>query len=194
MNATEAILTRRSVRAYAETPVSDSDLTEILTCGCYAPSAVNLQPWYFLAIRTQEQMEKLCRIMGQVSETLAPYLEARFSRHPEVVKETTSFIRKLGGAPVCLLVFQNESAYTKTDASILQSVAAAIENVLLAAWEKGIASCWLTAPLEAGMSEELRRAFAPEHGPLAAMVTLGYPAAGVQPKVPRRKDGRYALI
>ena len=59
MNVTEAILTRRSVRAYTEAPVSDSDLMEILACGCCAPSAVNLQPWYFLAIRTPEQMEKL---------------------------------------------------------------------------------------------------------------------------------------
>ena len=192
MNVTEAILTRRSVRAYTEAPVSDSDLMEILACGCCAPSAVKLQPWYFLAIRTPEQMEKLCQVMGRVSETLTPSLQAQFSKHPRVAEETTAFIRKLGGAPVCLLVFQNEPAYTKTDASILQSVAAAIENILLAAWEKGIASCWLTAPLEAGMSEQLQKAFAPEHGPLVAAVTLGYPKA--LPKAPRRKDGRYALI
>ena len=42
------------------------------------------------------------------------------------------------------------------------------------------------------MSEQLQKAFAPEHGPLVAAVTLGYPKA--LPKAPRRKDGRYALI
>lgn len=192
MNVKEAIKTRRSVRTYSDTPVSEEDLVDILECGCCAPSAVNLQPWFFVAIRTPEQMKRLCAVMGQVSEKLIPTLESQFSKHPEVVQETTAFIRKLGGAPVCLLVFQEKPEYTKTANSIAQSVAAAIENILLAAWEKNIASCWLTAPLEAGMDEELRRAFAPEHGALMAVVTLGYTTA--EPKAPRRKEGRYVLV
>ena len=76
--------------------------------------------------------------------------------------------------------------------TIVQSVAAAIENILLAATDRGLGSCWLTAPVETGMSEELRDTFAPDKGKLLAIVTLGY--SDQTPKTPARKAGRYTII
>lgn len=192
METREAIYARRSVRLYQDKPVSDEDLKEILEAGMWAPSGVNLQPWYFVVIRSREEMERLYAIMGQISEAILPNLKTRFAKHPEVVKETTQFVRNLGGAPVCILAFQLRSEYDKKADTITQSVAAAIENILLAATDKGIGSCWLTAPLEAEMGENLRETFAPEKGPLMAMITLGY--AAYEPKTPLRKKGRYIIV
>ena len=53
---------------------------------------------------------------------------------------------------------------------------------MLAAVEKGLGGCWLTAPLEAAVGDELRELFAPGKGPLVAMLTIGYPAQN--PKAP----------
>lgn len=191
METKEAILKRRSIRLYQDRAISEEDLKEILDAGTYAPSAVNLQPWYFVAIQDKGEMEKLYQIMGDVSTKIEPELRERFARNPEVVSETTGFISKLGGAPVCILAFQLKPDYGKRPETIIQSVAAAVENMLLAATDKGIGSCWLTAPLEVDASEILRETFAPECGNLLAVITLGYPAQN--PKTPMRKSGRYVI-
>lgn len=192
MELSHAIFSRRSIRSYEDKPVSEELLKELLEAGTWAPSAVNLQPWYFVAIQSKEQLQKLAEIMGIVSQKIEPNLKNRFAKHPAVVEETTRFIRQMGGAPVCILAFQYKPNYDKTDSSVIQSVAAAVENVLLAAVDKGLGGCWLTAPIEAAVGDELRDLFAPGKGPLVAMLTIGYPAQS--PKTPARKDGRYIII
>lgn len=192
MELMDAILQRRSVRKYESTPIPDAVLEELLTAGLYAPSAVNRQPWYFVVIRSKEQMDKLIETMDYVSRSIEPNLKRRFERHPEVVKDTTAFVRRLGGAPVCILAFRLKPDDVDDALSTTQSVAAAIENILLAATDKGLGSCWLTAPVEARVGEQIRETFAPDKGALVAMVTLGYPAQ--TPVLPPRRDGRYVMI
>ena len=201
-------MNRRSIRSYEDTPISDEDLKEILEAGIYAPSAVDLQPWYFVAVKSPEEMKKVYKVMGQVSDDCAPALRERFASFPQVAEESIKFIRMLGGAPVVILAFLNKPGLTKTDAPMVESVSAALENILLAATAKGIGSCWLTAPLrdssndsgkcwltpaeEGSNSKALREAFAPDKGELVAIVTLGYPK--MTPKAPKRKEGRYVII
>ena len=192
MDVKEAVLSRRSIRAYEDRPIRREDLEDILEAGMYAPSAVNFQPWYFVAIQNPEDMKRLLQIMGRVSQKIRPALEERFSKHPEIVEETSQFIRQMGGAPVCILAFQYKRDYPKSESTIAQSIGAAIENMLLTAAGKGIGSCWLTAPVETGMGQELRDTFAPEAGRMAALLTFGYPAR--IPKAPARKEGRYIIL
>lgn len=192
MELMDAICQRRSVRKYEETPVPDEVLQEVLEAGLYAPSAVNRQPWFFVVIRSKEQMDKLTETMNYVSQAIEPNLKRRFENHPEVVKDTTAFVRRLGGAPVCILAFRLKPDDVDDALSTTQSVAAAIENILLAAVDKGLGGCWLTAPVEAKVGEQIRETFAPDRGALVAMVTLGYPAQ--TPKMPPRRDGRYIMI
>lgn len=45
MNVTEAVESRRSVRAFLDTPVSGELLREVLALAARAPSGGNLQPW-----------------------------------------------------------------------------------------------------------------------------------------------------
>ena len=191
METREALLTRRSVRRYKPDPISEQDLKEILEAGLYAPSGVNLQPWYFVAVRSPEGLARIREIMGGVVEKFRPVLEERFQRHPEQVGITSSFLSTLGGAPVCILVFQLKPDYPDRD-GILQSIAAATENVLLAARDKGIGSCWLSAPHRMGFGPEFQRSFAPDKGEFLSMITLGYPDG--EPKLPPRREGRYTIV
>lgn len=192
METKDAIFNRRSIRAYQSAPISDADLSEILEAGLMAPSAVNLQPWYFVAIRSPENMKKMTEIMGRVSKVQEPKLKERFANHPAVVEETTAFMRQMGGAPACILAFALRDDYSKANTNIVQSVSAAVQNILLAATDKGIGSCWLTAPIDAEVGGELRDIFAPDNGELVALITLGYPAK--EAKAPPRKEGRYIII
>ena len=101
MDTMEALLTRRSIRKYRPEPVPVEDLKEILAAGATAPSAVNMQHWYFVAVQDPAALEEVKAIMGGVVEKFQPVLEERFSRHPEQIGITNRFLSTLGGAPVC---------------------------------------------------------------------------------------------
>lgn len=53
------ILTRRSVRAFTEEPVSEEDIDTILECAMAAPSAIDEQPWDFVVIDEKDVLEKV---------------------------------------------------------------------------------------------------------------------------------------
>lgn len=136
-------------------------------------------------------MENLRDIFRDVSLNIRESLEKRFPNNPEVVAETIGFLAGLGYAKVCVLVFllnPNE------DYNILavQSTSAAIENLCIMAYDKGLGSCWMTAPFETGFGPVLEHKFAAGKGKFVAAVTLGYPA--VIPQAPKRKSGRYIFI
>ena len=192
METREAILSRRSVRKYTDQPISKEDLQEILEAGTWAPSAVNLQPWYFVALHSKDELAKMTDVMQRVADGILPNLKTRFASAPSVVEETYEFVRGLGDAPVYILAFQLKPDYKVEADAVNLSIGAAIENILLAAHEKGIGSCWLTAPIEAGVGKELGEVFAPNQGEMVALITLGYPAK--VGKAPKRKEGRFVII
>ena len=191
MDTLECLVTRRSVRKYKPDPIPRQELEEILAAAACAPSAVNLQPWYLVAICSPEGMAEFRDTMRQVAVKTRPELEARFASHPQVIRETESFLVSLGGAPVCVLAFLQKDGYPDRD-SVVQSAAAAVENLLLAAWSKGIGSCWMTAPVSTGFGPALRDRFAPGKGELVAAVALGYPDQ--TPKMPKRRAGRCVFL
>ena len=59
MDALKVLLERRSIRKYRAVNVSDEVLQEIVEAGLYAPSGLNLQPWYFVVVRTPEKMTQV---------------------------------------------------------------------------------------------------------------------------------------
>ena len=196
MELKEAIYGRRSVRKYSDRMVEDDILKEIMDAAMWAPSGVNLQPWYYVVIRTPENMARFRQVMAKVSEGNRMHLEERFSSHPEVAESSIAFIRNMGNAPVAVLAFRDKQDYSWAlqDEGIVQSIAASMENLLLCAYDQGISSCWLTAPAQAHMTGEIRDEFAPGHGELVAIAVLGYAADGFYPKAPKRKEGKYTFI
>lgn len=191
MEMTDVILQRRSIRNYTDQPISDDDLDAIITAGTSAPSGLNLQPWFFVVLKSDQAKQEMFDIMERVAAGIGPELESRFSGKTELIHETTRFIRTLGNAPVIVLAFLMRDDYADKKTALL-SVAAAVENILLAAREKGIGSCWLTAPEQTGHESEIRERFASGKGELAAVITLGY--TDKWPKAVARRDGRVVIL
>lgn len=191
METMDAIIGRRSVRRYTDQPLNDVDVQDIIKAGLYAPSAIDLQPWYFVVIKSADQLKELREFMSGVYDKFEPVLHQRFADHPATIAETKVFMKSLGGTQCCILAFILKPDYPDKVGAI-EGVSAAVQNMLLTAYDKGIGSCWMTAPMRAGMDEELRLRYAPEHGDFVAAVTLGYPA--YSPKTPKRKEGRYEII
>ena len=191
MDALKVMLERRSIRKYRAVPIPDEVLEEIVQAGLYAPSVLNLQPWYFVVVRTPEKMLQVRAIMSVVALRFNPVLQKQFREHPEVIAETNQFLVTLGGAPACILVYANRRDDGDRD-NVIESVSAAIQNLQLAAWNRGIGSCWIGAPNHVGCNGLFEAAFACGHGEFIAALTLGYPAE--DPKAHKRKGGRYTMI
>lgn len=191
MDALECLMTRRSIRKYRPDPIPDPVLESILEAALAAPSAVNLQHWHFVVLRDPEKMAEFKAIMAQVRDRFRPVLAQRFQKHPEVAQETETFLTGLGGAPVCVLAFFLKEEFPDRDGA-LQSVSAAIENLLLAAWAHGVGSCWMSAAQRMGLGPAIQAAFAPGKGEFVASITLGYPDQ--DPKMPPRREGRVSWL
>ncbi|NMC41174.1 MAG: nitroreductase [Bacteroidales bacterium] len=56
---TDAILKTYSARMFVSDPVPDSDVETILKAGMKAPSARNLQPWFFTVVKDKNLLKEL---------------------------------------------------------------------------------------------------------------------------------------
>lgn len=121
MNVKEAIMTRRTIREFKPDLVPDDVLVDILDTAKWSPSPVNSQPWRFIVIRDKETLTKL---MGH----------AKYGGH--LVK-----------APMAIAVvvthiegyhWYNEIEEYKYAGAVL------VANLMLAAWEKGVGTGWVS--------------------------------------------------
>lgn len=187
MELMDVIKGRRSVRKFTDQPVEQEKLDKIIEAAMWAPSGQNLQPWYFVVLTKDEDLSFLISAMGTTAFSERKKLEERFKNHPEVVEETMAFLQGLGGARTIILAFLNKPQYSEDMMpSCIESVAAAMQNAVLMAYDQGVASCWVEAVCQAG--DALHERFAPDHGKLIGGIILGYPDQ--QTHEIKRKPGR----
>lgn len=191
MDALECLMTRRSIRKYKSDPIPDQVLTSILDAALAAPSAINLQHWHFVVLRSPDRLAEFKTLMGDVQVKFHSVLAQRFQKHPEAIADTETFLTSLGGAPVCVLAFFLKDDFPDRDGA-MQSVSAAIENLMLAAWAQGVGSCWMSAAQRMGFGPAIQERFAPDKGEFVSAISLGYPDQA--PKMPPRREGRVTFI
>ncbi len=188
MELEEAIRKRRSVRSFKRDPVPRDVLQKVLDLAQWAPSGMNQQNWYFVVVRGPkvDQLRQVAR--EAFAEHVRPHLERVFADRPQVIEATGRFFDQLGGAPVVLCVYHTPSV--EGPLTDLQSVAAAVQNLLLAACQEGLGACWMTGPVH--LAEKINHITGVHDKQLQAIVPIGYPA--VEPIAPKRKQDRVLWI
>ena len=63
MDAIEAIITRKSVRNFADKEVEEDKVELLLKAAMAAPSAVNKQPWKFVVVSNKDKIEDIKKAM-----------------------------------------------------------------------------------------------------------------------------------
>lgn len=190
LNLLDIIKNRRSVKEYSSKEVSKEVLFRILEAGRWAPSAHNAQPWHFIVIRDSALKKRLAEDMaGRWDEDMSK--NGVPNEHRESLIKTS--VERFGNAPVVViacLTMEGMDEYPDERRSkieyvmAVQSVAAAIENMLLAAYGEGLGSCWFCAPLFC--PDVVRKTLKiSQHIDPQALITLGYPAD--KPNPPSRK-------
>lgn len=184
----DLVHTRRSIRRYTCQPVDRVLIEAVLEAATRAPSAHNRQPWRFAVVISPETKERLASAMGERlrADRLAE------GDLPGVVDADVARSRaRITSAPVVVLVCLTMTDMDKSlDARrgnaerimAIQSVAAAIQNLLLFAHSQELAACWMCAPLFA--PDAARQALdLPVDWEPQALITLGYPAELPKPRV-----------
>ncbi|MBP2644731.1 MAG: nitroreductase [Firmicutes bacterium] len=140
-----------SVRSFKPQMVPEPTITRIMEAACWAPSAGNLQPWYFYVVTNAELKERIsasCFDQEQVAQ-----------------------------APVVIVVLadpaRSNERYGERGAQLycLQDTAAAATNILLAAEGLGLDTCWVGGFDEVEVQTLVE---APPRLRAVAIICLGY--------------------
>jgi FMN reductase [NAD(P)H] len=144
----DVILGRRSVRRFARKPVPRKDLVEIVNAGRLAASAGNRQPWQFILVDDASLVENLFASLGWLAGS------------PDEKERPTALV-------VVLLSDPKDKGVAAADGG------AAVQNMQLAAWDKGLGSCWIGSADASTVAKILK---VPAGLKIFSVLALGYPA------------------
>lgn len=153
MSLYDLIVSRRSIRQFKPQPVSLDTLSDIVNAGRLAPSAANRQPLEFIVVNEENKRTDIFPCLKWAGY-IAP------DGNPKPGQEPQAYVVVLVNAKIREKGFEWDSG-------------AAIENMILAAWEKGIGSCWIVS-----VDKERVRALlnVPTYYKVDSVIAFGYPA------------------
>lgn len=150
MEALEAIMTRRSIRAFTSQPVSAETIEKLLKAAMSAPSACNQQPWHFVVITDRQMLQAIPRL------------------HP--------YAGMAAQAALAVLVCADPDLQT-CPGHWTEDCSAATENLLLAAHALGLGAVWTAVyPSEERIAAFHKFVNLPERVIPLCLVPIGYPA------------------
>jgi nitroreductase len=173
----EVIGRRHSIRQYTDREVGETELATILNAANKAPSAHNQQSWRFIVIR------------GNRKKALADLINSKAGDFPKAASVLLRMAaRSIAGAPLVIAVansgeliqhgtalfdMEPELAYDFFRTMEIQSSAAAVENLLLAATSLGLATVWLGILYL--IKDAILEVLEEPQGEFMAVIPLGYP-------------------
>ncbi len=138
MSVFEAILARRSVRSYAEQPVTRATLHTLLEAAVRAPTALHREPWAFVVVQDRPLLQRL-------SDRAKPLFleEASRSGHALEAFSQPDFNVFYDAGTLVIICARHNELLADADCWL------AAENLLLAATALELGSCVIGAALSA---------------------------------------------
>jgi coenzyme F420-0:L-glutamate ligase / coenzyme F420-1:gamma-L-glutamate ligase len=144
---------RRSVRAFETRPVPRAIVEEAIAAAGWAPSPHGRQPWRFVVIESQERRDALADAMAETWRA-----QLRLDGQDETIVEARleKSRDRLQRAPVLIvpcLYLEGLDVYPDADRQdaektmAIQSLGAAVQNLLLSLYAAGVDGGWMCAPL-----------------------------------------------
>jgi len=189
MNIIDAISNRRSIRKFTDKDIDDDIIKNILKSGIDAPSPKNTQPWKFIVIKRKSKQE-LIKIMKEGMENIKLNFGVLIDEK-NFLSSAEETLKIINEAPVIIFVIntgnkqQQRQTYVKkfVEMANIQSIGAAVENMLLASLEYGIGGLWMSdiyyTVNEIGEWLQTDKQ-------IVAAVALGYPAGKAPAKIKKK--------
>jgi nitroreductase len=171
MSFNELILSRQSVRRYAETPVEPEKLVQCLEAARLAPSASNSQPWKFIIVDKEPLRTEVAK--------------ATFSDIKLINKFTVQ-------APVLVVIVMEKAKLITRLAMMVKKkewplidIGIAAEHFCLQAAELGLGTCMIGWFGEDKIKKLLK---IPADKSIALLISVGYPVDGYPQRTKIRKS------
>lgn len=159
----EAIKSRRSIRAYKDTPVEHEKLQLLAECGVLAPSAMNKQEWEVRIVDSKEWIDG----------ATATYLKAIEGTGKADYMLKPGFKNIFRNAPAVIFVAAPEGVFAG------ENVGCLAQNIMLAATELDLGTCFLGSAqmifAEPAMQSHLQSLGFSEGYKLRYALAVGYP-------------------
>lgn len=166
----EILKNRRSIRKYQSRQVPEELLDAVLEAGLYAPTGMNRQNVVMVAVRDRETRDQLSRMNAAVMGS---------DRDP------------FYGAPCVIVVLGDASDYP-----VVENGSLVLGNLMNAAYEAGLGSCWIHRAKQTFETEEgkelLRKWGLSENLVGIGNCILGYPDE--TPATKPRLEGRIVKV
>lgn len=181
MNVDEAIRGRRSV-AMADGEVDPAQIRELIELATWAPNHRLTEPWTFTVVAGDER-----RRLAEHWATIAADAQSLESEAREASMQRD--ITKISRAPVLVVVSTRVDPDPVVADEDFAATAAAVQNLLLGAYARGIGAMWRTGRItrDPAIKEHLGLDQADR---IVAIVYLGRPAIRSVPGRPREVDTR----
>lgn len=163
---------RVSSRSYLKDEISNDDIDYILKAALSAPSATFCQNSYFVVIKDEKVIDKIAKVIEEKAKKIADEVDDKMIQG--LLMKTLRYHTFFNQAPVFILVYTKDynnkmmkmlfandnkfidikNRFDKMDLG-LQSSAAAMENLCLAASKLNLGTCWMSGFLYA--EEEINK-------------------------------------
>jgi F420 biosynthesis protein FbiB-like protein len=186
MRLEEVIADRRSIRRFDGRPLPAGLVGELVALACTAPAPHHSRPWRFVAVELAEARDRLAQAMAAAwrrdleADGLALGERERLLGRPH---------RQIMAAPALLVAclaldgarpWPDERRQHAERDMYVQSLGAALQNLMLAAHSRGLGSFIMGAPLFCPEAVADALGLPQDFEPLF-VVSIGYPAAGLRP-------------
>ena len=185
MSVDDAIRARRSVRGLVGPPLTASEVDDLVALALAAPAPHHTQPWRFVEVSASRR-DELASAMGAAWRR---DLEGDGLDAARIERALARSHGRIVGAPTLVvgcLVAEGLTAYdderrARAEWGLAQhSFGAALQNILLAASDRGLGAYWISAPLYAG--DVVRKTLdLPEDWQPQALIVLGHPDQDYRP-------------
>ncbi|MBZ5600743.1 MAG: nitroreductase [Acidobacteriia bacterium] len=170
MELMDVLGSRRAVRDYTPMPVERPTIEHLIHAATLAPSAMNLQPWAFAVLTGQNRIDQLA---GRIkSWLLANFSDTMYGPSIRGMIEDPKYTL-LHHAPALVMVLAKSQ-----EAQAVEDCCLAAENLMLAARDEGLGSCWVGfARPWINLPEIKKELGLPQNYHVVAPIVLGYPLA-----------------
>ena len=138
MTTLEAIKTRRSTRRFSDKSVELEKLDKIVIAGRFAPSGGNSQSCHFIVVRNKEVLNKLAEL-AQSAFAQMEITEGMYKSIANSIRASKKGNYIFHYNPDTLIIVANQKDYGNN----IADCACALENMMIAANELDLGSCWI---------------------------------------------------
>jgi coenzyme F420-0:L-glutamate ligase / coenzyme F420-1:gamma-L-glutamate ligase len=187
VNFEDVVAARRSVRAFTERTVPRTEVNRAIQLAVQAPAPHHSAPWRFMIFESAGEKRRLIDVMGTAWRRDLASDGFSIERLEGIVGRSDALLRSTPVLVVCCADMSRSHEYTddrrrRAEWSLFaHSVGAALQTFMLSLAEKGIASCWISAPVFCG--DDIKNAFGLDvNVEPHALVLVGYASSDYQPR------------